>query len=221
MKKLTRISSWKRIFLERLTEPVHLNIISLFVLMFGSYRLKTFFDIPIRQHNAFALLKVADFAKNNGIKEVAVVEFGVATGAGLLNLYELSEIVRVETGIKFRIIGLDTGKGMPPPLDYRDHPDIYKQGDFPMNFEALQKLPSNVELIIRGINETLPILLKSLSSSCPLGYVVLDLDYYSSAVDCLKIFLESNDKYLPNIYLFADDVTYLQHNQWQGELLAI
>ena len=29
--------------------------------------------------------------------------------------------------------GLDTGEGMPPPRDHRDHPELYGQGWYPMD----------------------------------------------------------------------------------------
>jgi hypothetical protein len=53
--KLARRDRWRRIFLERLTEPVHLNLLSLPVLLFGSYRAKIAWDLIIRQQ--YALLK--------------------------------------------------------------------------------------------------------------------------------------------------------------------
>ena len=43
-----------------------------------------------------------------------VCEFGVASGAVLLNLAELAEPVGAETGIEIRIFGFDTGAGLPP-----------------------------------------------------------------------------------------------------------
>jgi hypothetical protein len=36
------------------------------------------------------------------------------------------------TGVKIDVYGFDTGKGLPPPRTYRDHPELYRQGDFPM-----------------------------------------------------------------------------------------
>jgi hypothetical protein len=35
---------WRKVFYERLTEPIHLNILSLFVLALGSFRSKVEFD---------------------------------------------------------------------------------------------------------------------------------------------------------------------------------
>lgn len=45
--KLKRAHTWRRIFYERLTEPIHLNAISLFVAAFESYRTKIAFDLPV------------------------------------------------------------------------------------------------------------------------------------------------------------------------------
>src|SRR4051812_41346524 len=47
--KLGQRQKWRRILQERLTEPVHLNLLSLFVLLFGSYRAKIAWDLVIRQ----------------------------------------------------------------------------------------------------------------------------------------------------------------------------
>jgi hypothetical protein len=132
LRKLRNRHIWKRIALERLTEPLHLNLASVAVALFGSFRAKVSFDLCVRQHNAFGLLRAADEAIWFGINELTVVEFGVASGAGLLNLCRLAERVTKETGVKFRIVGFDTGVGMPQPRDYRDHPNMYGALDFPM-----------------------------------------------------------------------------------------
>lgn len=132
LKKLRHSHIWKRIICERLTEPISLNLISLFVYLFGSYKLKIDFDLIIRQPNAFGILKSAIFAKRLGIKTVTLIEFGVAAGAGLLNMAEIARNISKEIGINFKIFGFDTGTGMPPALDYRNHPDLYQLGDFPI-----------------------------------------------------------------------------------------
>src|SRR5687767_14259572 len=100
---------------------------------FGSFRTRVKWDVVVRQHNACSILQVADAAKGVGIKTVSVIEFGVATGAGLINMARIAgEVTRV-TGVEFKLYGFDTGKGMPPARDYRDHPDMYAHGDFAMD----------------------------------------------------------------------------------------
>ena len=53
-------SARRRILRERLTEPLHLNVASLFVAAFGSVRSKIAFDLIQRPHYAYGLLEAAD-----------------------------------------------------------------------------------------------------------------------------------------------------------------
>src|SRR6516225_7599284 len=46
-----------------------------------------------------------------GIKTVSLVEFGVASGAGLTNIVEIAKKVTRCTGVEFTIYGFDTGQG--------------------------------------------------------------------------------------------------------------
>ena len=117
LSKLTKPYILKRIFIERLTEPLHLNLISLAVAIAGSTRAKIAFDLITRQHLAFGLLQVADDAREHGIKKVTAVEFGVASGAGLFNMCDIAKRVPTATGVEFAIAGFDSGKGMPPARD--------------------------------------------------------------------------------------------------------
>lgn len=222
LKKLRNPYIWKRIFYERLTEPLHLNLMALGVAAFGGFRAKVDFDIVLRQQHAYAILTCADLALEMGVKEVTLVEFGVAAGAGILNICELAERVTRETGVRFRIYGFDTGKGMPPPESYRDHPEIYQQGDFPMNHEALQRsLPDNAKLVIGKISETVGPLLSSITEGAPIGFISIDVDFYTSTRDALAILDGSPGQYLPRIQMYLDDLEHPSHNSWCGERLAV
>ncbi len=157
LRKFREPRIWKRVFLERLTEPLHLNFLSLFVGIFGNIRQKTAFDLVLRQHNAFSILGAATDAKSSGLGKLCVVEFGVAAGAGFLNMCEIAKRVTESTGVDIKVFGFDTGKGMPKAIDYRDHPDLYREGDFPMDVTQLQKrVPSNGGLILGELSETVP-----------------------------------------------------------------
>src|SRR5215813_13419759 len=111
-----------RIGTERLTEPIHLNLLAFFVALFGSFRAKVNFDLIIRQQNAFPILHAADKARQAGLKRLTIVEFGVANGAGLINMCRIAASVEKTTGVGFDIYGFDTGAGMPAAIDYRHHP---------------------------------------------------------------------------------------------------
>src|SRR5438874_1170570 len=109
LQKLRHKDVWERILRERLTEPLHLNFLSLLVWAFGSYRAKVAFDLVVRQWNAYGVLKAADHARELGINRVSVLEFGVAAGAGLMNLAEIARRVTRVTGVQFSLYGFDTG----------------------------------------------------------------------------------------------------------------
>jgi hypothetical protein len=221
-KKIKHKDIWKRLFVERFTEPLHLNLISLPVWLFGSYRLKIAFDLIIRQHHAYGLLKAADRALKLGFQSVSVIEFGVASGAGLMNIQQIAAKLQKITGVKFDIYGFDNIAGMSPHKDYRDHPDLYREGDYKMNYDLLTRhLSHNVHIIQGDIKSNIPAFIQNLPPQAPIGFVSLDVDYYSSAVDALAVFDYESYKYLDIIYLYVDDIHKDEHNSRCGERLAI
>ena len=77
---LQRRDILRRILLERLTAPVHLNLLALVVAVLGTTRAKIAFDLLVRQEYAYGLLSAADAARRRGLSRVTVVELGVGGG---------------------------------------------------------------------------------------------------------------------------------------------
>jgi hypothetical protein len=221
LSKLKSAGSAERLLRERLSEPIHLNLMALMVAVFGSYRAKVYFDIAFRQYTAFCLLDAADRAASIGVKRISAIEFGVASGQGLLNICDNARYVRRATGVEIDVFGFDTGEGLPPPRNYRDHPELYRRGEFPMNQERLKaQLPSNAKLILGDIAQTVPDFLRS-GLLAPVGYVAVDVDYHWSAAEALQIFTGPAAMYLPLVDLYLDDCQVAYHNPSCGELLAL
>ena len=212
-----------RVLYERFPEPLHLNILSIFVALFGNYKMRIACDLVVRQQYAFSLLKTAELALAQGLRSVTVIEFGVAAGAGLVNICEISRNITKLTGVDFEIYGFDSGKGMPPPRDHRDHPEVFSEGSFPLidRSALIRALPHNAKLILGDIEETLPSFIARLSPTSPVGFVVVDVDYYSSAKECLNVFIGAPDHYLPWTLVYLDDTGFESANPWAGELLAV
>ena len=141
----------------------------------------------------------------------------------MLNMCHIAEELGKHYGIDARVVGFDTGIGMPPALDYRDHPEKYMEGDYvPVDPDQLNKvLPPNCALFIGDIAETLPQFLESLDGDEQIGFISIDVDYYSSAKKSLAIANASTKHCLPRIPVYLDDVSYLDHNVFCGELLAV
>jgi hypothetical protein len=223
LRRLLRKDKLAKVFVERLTEPLHLNALSVPVALFGSYRMKVAFDLVVRQQYAFPILYAADAAKRYGYKRVTLVELGVASGAGLLNMCNIAARTTRATGIEFRIVGFDGGKGMPQAADYRDLPEHFQAGDFPMtDFAGLRRaLPSNAELVIGDVADTAPAFATTLTQDAPLGFVSVDVDYYSAAKAALPILSGAAENYLPLVPVYLDDIGVDGSNPWSGELLAV
>jgi hypothetical protein len=222
LRRLLKRKQLRKVFVERATEPIHLNLLSLIVAVFGSYRAKVDFDLIIRQQYAFPILYAADAAIKYGLKSITLIEFGVASGAGILNMCQIAERTRRATGIDFHVFGFDTGKGMPPAIDYRDLPEVFQEGDFPMDFDKLlRSLPDFARLVIGDIEETIPSFLTSLTSDAPVGFVAIDTDYYSSTKKALRVLNGEASIYLPVLPIYLDDIAVDGSNPWTGELLAV
>ena len=119
-------------------------MVSLFVL-FWQYSAKIKYDLIPRQPYAYGLDLAFSRAQEQGHSKIIIVEFGVASGAGLYNLASIAEKLSEWYSIDYQIYGFDTGQGMPPPLDYRDHPEKYRTGDFPPLQLDKSKLPQKLK----------------------------------------------------------------------------
>jgi hypothetical protein len=220
--KLRQRHVWRRIFLERLTEPLHLNLLSVPVWMFGSFRAKVAFDLVLRHHHAYGILAAADQARALGVERLALLEFGVGGGTGLLNMAHVAAEVTTCTGVEFEIYGFDTGAGLPPPRSYRDHPELFQAGDFRMDVHRLRAmLPPNVHLVLGDVATTTTDWLHGRSSTAPIGFVSVDLDYHYSTKAALRALLGPSDMYLPQTHVYLDDIQEESHNSFCGELLAV
>jgi hypothetical protein len=194
----------------------------------GTFRQRVQFDLVARPQHAFGLLAAADVAAFAQVDEIVAIEFGVAEGAGLRNLADIAAGVTGETGIGIELVGFDAGQGLPAPVDYRDHPEIWAEGDFAMGDPGAlgSALPAGVDLVLGPVATTLPQFLESLST--PVGFVSFDLDLYRSTKDALTLLETACDLLLPVVVCYFDDVMggtrrigSLFRNAAAGQLLAI
>lgn len=99
-----------------------------------SVRTRADWDASARPQYLAGVLKAAERARYEGHSEMCVIEFGVAHGEGLLELQRIAAAVEKETKVRIYVYGFDTGKGLPETTgDYRNQPDRWKAGDFPMD----------------------------------------------------------------------------------------
>jgi hypothetical protein len=189
-----------------------------------SVRTKARWEIGPRPNYLLGVLSAADQASREGVGEIAVMEFGVAGGNGLVALERWAREVSQETGIRIVVYGFDTGEGLPETCgDYRDHPDKWAANDYAMDVEALKRrLDPSTLLVIGDTRETVPRFAKE--QACPIGFAAVDVDLYSSTTSVLELFRGSGRRMLRRTYVYFDDVADPQASflhRFAGELLAI
>jgi hypothetical protein len=220
-KKILLARIWKRIYIERLCEPILYNVVSLFIFIFGNFVKKIEYDLIPRCPYAFGVNLAFVEATKQRIKKILIIEFGVASGAGLFNLSHIASKLSKIYNIDYEFIGFDTGLGMPHPLDYKDHPEKYRAGDFPPLNLPKNKLPKKTKIIYGEIKDTVNIIKNYHVEGVKIGFVAIDVDYYSSTIQCLESLTYDQSFYLSTTVLYFDDVYDIDHNEICGELLAI
>jgi hypothetical protein len=158
-------------------------------------------------------------AKAQGLLAITAIEFGVAAGNALLILEEAARPIQRETGVGIHVIGFDMGGGLPRSTgDYRDHPDYWQAGDFPMDEARLRaKLSPSTQLVIGDVRDTV----RGFVAPAPIGFISFDLDLYSSTAAALTIFTQPGISLMRQVALYFDDIEAFIAHRRAGELLAI
>jgi len=184
---------------------------------------RSIWELSKRPEYLLCTLTAAEEARREKVPEISIIEFGVAGGDGLLTLQREAEAVERETGVRIKVYGFDMGpQGLPSFIgDYRDHPDRWQPGDFPMDEAALRaRLTDRTTLILGNVKDTVPRLFSNFNAP-PIGFVSIDLDLYSSTRDALQIFTLPDKKMLWHVAVYLDDVEDFPYHRFAGEMLAV
>ncbi|MGH8168473.1 MAG: hypothetical protein ACREQ1_14630, partial [Woeseiaceae bacterium] len=184
--------------------------------------LKIYLGSYDRPAYAFGIYAAAFQAKALDIPRISVIEFGVASGGGLVAMESLSRKIGAYLGVGMDVHGFDMGTGLPKPTDYRDLPYTFREGDYAMDEQRLRSRLESAELWLGPVRETAQRFRES--SPAPIGFVSFDLDLYSSTVDAFQVFEMGHDGRLPRVMCYFDDVLWPDeafYSEATGELLAI
>ena len=204
-------------------DPCHIIVGRVLAKYLGGFSTKEKWGVHSRPAYAYGIRKAAIQAQFFGYDKVTICEFGVAHGDGLIEMIRLADQCSNETGIVFNIHGFDTGSGLPSLNGYKDHPEIWSQGDFTLcDYKALNKvINGRATLHIGDISETVLPFINGLNDHAPLGFISVDVDTYTSTVPSLQCFTGHQNGYLPSVITYFDDVGCFFCNPKCGELLAI
>lgn len=224
MPSLTFLESGVIRVVRLLMQPGRIVLAALRRLPFGSYELRCALDLYPRPHYAYGVQQAAVLAQRLGVPRISVVEFGVAGGQGLVELDRMARLATEATGVTINIYGFDRGVGLPKPSDFRDLPYIWREGDFTMDVAALRTKVPAAQLVLGDIETTVPRFLES-KQVPPIGFISIDVDYYSSSAAALKLFRGGPECFLPRVFCYLDDTVgdddQIIHNEYVGELRAV
>lgn len=186
------------------------NIIDLFSKRRAYFRKEYRTNNLQRMVYAKNIWEMAESAKEIGIKEFSVIEFGVAGGNGLVAAeFYAREISRL-FNIKIEVYGFDNAAGLPAIQGnymQKEIPYWFYEGRYNyMNIEKLKKRLRTAKLIIGDIEETLADFVE-VYKPAPIGVIFVDVDQYAGTTAILS-FLESDDNiFLPRMNMFFDDIS--------------
>jgi len=160
-----------------------------------------------RRNYAVGLFLAATIARFVEVKSFWALEFGVAGGGGLRALRDHARVVSDLFDLEIKLAGFDSGRSLPPPRDARDHPETWSDGDFAMEDPSALRSEFGAQLIIGDIADTAPQFLASRVTDSPIGFIAIDVDLYSSTVDCLSAIAEvPPTRLLPITPFYFDDI---------------
>jgi hypothetical protein len=165
------------------------------------------------------VLQAAISAKNLEVPRICAVEFGVAGGNGLIELERAATRAESLLGVAIDVVGFDTGTGMPEPKDYRDVPWVIRAGYLGMDEDALRSRLQRAQLVLGPVAETVDRWLGG--SPPPIGFIAFDLDYYSSTMDAFHVLDGADERRLPRVVCYFDDIFGYGWSDYHGERAAI
>lgn len=178
--------------------------------------------VPYTQY-AVGLQAAVRYAQLFGANGFTAIEFGVAGGNGLVAMGRHAEALTRKTGIKIEVVGFDAGVGLPSAQGWQDTPWVHKRGDFPSDVARLERrVQGKATLLIGLIEETFPRWLAEKQNELPIGFISIDVDYYSSSRTIFDVLAAcSVDALLPITEVYLDDILCFGVPRCAGELAAI
>ncbi|MBI2571288.1 MAG: hypothetical protein HYV63_30145 [Candidatus Schekmanbacteria bacterium] len=172
-----------------------------------SFETKVQLDALPRPQLAYGMFAAAMQARALGLEAITAAELGVFAGAGLRCMERYA--ARIEAipdlhGVRIEVVGFDRGEGLPASDDPRDAPYWFEAGLFRVDIEVVRRSLRRARFLVGDVADTVSDFLAL--GLPPLGFVSFDLDYYRSTVDALRILAIPDQRLLPRVLCYFDDI---------------
>jgi hypothetical protein len=173
----------------------------------------------LRSNYTWAMVNTAFLASSLKLDRISVVELGVAGGNGLIALERAAARLEKIFEVAIDVYGFDSGQGLPRPTDYRDLPNLWPEGGYPMDEKKLRRELTRAELVVGLVEDTVARFLES--NPAPVGFIAFDLDHYTSTTEALRLLKADCGLLMPRIHCYFDDILGYTCGHHNGERLAI
>jgi hypothetical protein len=171
----------------------------------------------LRMHYAHTMILAAKFALQKGLKSFSVIEFGVATGNGLLIAELFAKEIERLFHVKIEVYGFESCEGLISDL-VPGEMNIYRPGDYKNDgIEQLNQRFDKAEVIYGDIEITRESFFKK--NFAPIGVVFIDVDVYRSTKSALQFFDYDDKFFLPEVQMYFDDIK--PYSEYTSEALAL
>jgi hypothetical protein len=211
------------IFLSPLPIRVQIAQITIAINPLLKYSTKVKWDAVARPAYSYGMLNAAKLAKALGINEISAIEFGTASGAGLVEMEKAAKLIFRETGVNIEIYGFDLMSGLPETGDYKDQIYFWPPGLFNVTSDKFLKKLKVTKIVMGDVSSTTHSFIE-MYKPAKIGFISFDLDYYTSTKQSLGIFNFEELQYLPRVECYMDDTgsfELLSASSHTGVLAAI
>ncbi len=167
----------------------------------------------------YGLHCAARTARAIGADRFTSIEFGVASGNGLVAMEQHAAGVAKHWNISVHVVGFDMSTGLPPRTDPCDCPFAFQGGEFKMDEAKLRARLTSAQLRLGEVADTV----RSFTSEDfpPIGFISNDLDLYTSTRDSFHLLDLATDRLLPRVAMYFDDLLGYPYTTTTGEWAAI
>ena len=168
-----------------------------------------------RPNYALGILMAAHQAKELNYKKISIIELGCWNFEGLIDIENYINDIKKFIDIDFSVYGFELGSGhIKEETDPRNRLYELSGGDYAFKKDENIKKLKFSKLILGDVKETVPKFLEEKHlDDAPLGFVIFDLGFYTSAKDALNLLKSKSKRYLPRTIIYSDNNYFVLENE--------
>mgnify|MGYP000847657011 FL=1 len=168
-----------------------------------------------RPNYALGILMAAHQAKELGYKKISIIELGCWNFEGLIDIENYIHDIKKFIDIDFNVYGFELGTGhIKEETNPRNRLYELSGGDYTFKKKDNLKKLQFSELVLGDVKDTVPKFLEEGHlDEAPLGFIIFDLGFYTSAKNALQLLNSDSKRYLPRSIIYSDNNYFVLKNE--------